>query len=626
MVGIAKSALFSARAVPTDRMDIKHIIMMKEEINARIGAFRDAMRAAGVQAAIVPQTDPHQSEYLADHWQVRRWLSGFTGSAGALVVTEQNAFIWADSRYWLQAAEQLDGTVIGVMEEGKPETPSIVDYLCSVLPAGATVGVDGMLFSIDATADLQQRFGAHGIGLRVDFNPIDSMWLDRPALPADGVFLHGEEYAGESARAKIAKVLDRAEAAGATSAFISDLAEIAWLLNIRSRDVHDNPVVTSFLYLAPEGSTLFVDDTKLDDEVRAYLTEAGVATQDYGSALDFLKALPADARVLAPTAQSAGVLASVLGGRLVAGKSPVAVLKGRKNDVQIAGVRAAMVRDGVAMVHSLMEIEQDIAEGKEITEIGVADILTKHRSAQALYFDESFDTIAGYGPHGAIVHYSATPATNATLHPDNLLLIDSGANYLDGTTDITRTITLGEPTNAQRHDFTLVMKGHIALATAVFPAGTVGPQLDALARINLWKEGLSYLHGTGHGVGHFLNVHEGPQRIHLAGNTQPLLPGMITSNEPGLYRAGEYGIRCENLVLCVDAFTTEFGDFYRFETLTLCPFDLRLFDTAIMSPEEIDWVNDYHNTVRERLLPHLDPKAQEWLLAKTAPLVKNIND
>ncbi len=595
---------------------------MSKEISGRIAALRECMRQLGVSATIVPQTDPHQSEYIADHWQVRRWLSGFTGSAGSLVVTLDGAFVWADSRYWLQAGQQLAGTGIDVMEEGKPETPDIMSYLVASLPKGATVGVDGMLFSINATRAMAHRLEAAGLHLAVDFTPVDSIWKDRPSLPDSKVFVHDVKYAGESASSKLAKVVERAEAAGAKSAFISDLAEIAWALNIRARDVESNPVVTSFLYVAAGGSTLFVDGVKISAEVSAYLADNGVSTLPYNAVMSFLGALPEDARVLVSASQSAGALEAVLGGRMVEGGSPIALLKGCKNDVQVEGIRNAMVRDGVALVKSLMEIEKTLADGGELTEIGVAEILTKHRSAQPLYFDQSFDTIAGYGPHGAIVHYSATEETNSRIYADGMLLIDSGASYLDGTTDITRTVSLGNTTNAQRHDFTLVMKGHIALAQAIFPRGTRGEQLDVLARINLWKEGLSYLHGTGHGVGHFLNVHEGPQKISLVQGTAPIEPGMITSNEPGLYREGEYGIRCENLVLTLPACTTDFGEFYRFETLTLFPFDLALFDTAIMTDGEIDWVNAYHVTVRERLLPHLEPAEQEWLLAKTVPLTR----
>lgn len=595
---------------------------MKEEIPARIATLRDYMRGAGINAAIFPQTDPHQSEYIADHWQVRRWLSGFTGSAGALVVTLNNAYIWADSRYWLQAADQLKDTGIGVMEEGKPETPSIEDWLCTNLKPGDTVGIDGMVFSINATQQLSKQLATKGIKLRVDFNPAEAIWNDRPALPLEKIFIHEEKYAGESCKSKIAKILADAAEQGANAAFISDLAEIAWTLNIRSTDVESNPVVTSFLYISKNDTTLFVDQAKLTPEVSQYLKNNGVAVEDYNTVKTFLSNLPSTARVLVAPAQTAGAVASVLESKLVAGTSPIAMLKGCKNDVQIQGVRHAMERDGVALVKSFMEIEKALATGTQITEMDIADILTKHRSAQPLYFDQSFDTIAGYAAHGAIVHYSANPQTNVVIQPENLLLIDSGASYLDGTTDITRTITLGNPTPQQKSDFTLVMKGHIALAEAVYPEGTRGAQLDALARINLWKHGLSYLHGTGHGVGHFLNVHEGPQRIHITENPTPLKPGMITSDEPGLYRSGEYGIRCENLILTVPAMTTEFGRFLKFEVLTLFPFDLRLFDTDIMTDDEINWVNSYHARVRERLMPFLNAEEQNWLIQKTETLTR----
>ncbi|MBD5256584.1 MAG: aminopeptidase P family protein [Bacteroides sp.] len=596
---------------------------MKEEIPARIATLRDYMRGAGINAAIFPQTDPHQSEYIADHWQVRRWLSGFTGSAGALVVTLNNAYIWADSRYWLQATDQLKDTGIGVMEEGKPETPSIEDWLCTNLKPGDTVGIDGMVFSINATQQLSKQLATKGIKLRVDFNPAEAIWNDRPALPLEKIFIHEEKYAGESCKSKITKILADAAEQGANAAFISDLAEIAWTLNIRSTDVESNPVVTSFLYISKNGTTLFVDQAKLTPEVSEYLKNNGVAVEDYNTVKTFLSNLPSTARVLVAPAQTAGAVASALESKLVAGTSPIAMLKGCKNDVQIQGVRHAMERDGVALVKSFMEIEKALATGTQITEMDIADILTKHRSAQPLYFDQSFDTIAGYAAHGAIVHYSANPQTNVVIQPENLLLIDSGASYLDGTTDITRTITLGNPTPQQKSDFTLVMKGHIALAEAVYPEGTRGAQLDALARINLWKHGLSYLHGTGHGVGHFLNVHEGPQRIHITENPTPLKPGMITSDEPGLYRSGEYGIRCENLILTVPAMTTEFGRFLKFEVLTLFPFDLRLFDTDIMTDDEINWVNNYHAKVRERLLPFLNAEEQNWLIQKTETLTRS---
>lgn len=595
---------------------------MKEDIKARIEQLREAMHNNNIAAVIIPQTDPHQSEYLSDHWQVRRWLSGFTGSAGDLVVTSSDAFIWADSRYWIQAAEQLADTPIAVMEDGKPETPSIAQYLVENLPVGSTVGIDGMLFNITSTRNLQQALAAKEINLKVDFNPINAIWLDRPALPENEVFIHKMEYCGEDTSSKIERIMIGVERQNANSVFISDLTEIAWALNLRAADVKYNPLVTSFLYLGPQGNTLFIDPKKINAEVATYLSARNITTLPYGEILNFLAATPADEKVLIPTAQSAGALLPILGNKAVEGTSAVAMLKAVKNETQLQGIREAMKRDGVAMVHSLMEIEAYMAAGEPLTEIGVADILLRNRKQSDMFFDLSFDTIAGFGPHGAIVHYSATPESSSTLTPDNLLLIDSGANYFDGTTDITRTITLGNPTDAQRRDFTLVMKGHIAVAKAIYPEGTRGAQLDALARINLWKEGLSYLHGTGHGVGHFLTVHEGPQSIRLNDTLAPLTPGMITSNEPGLYREGEYGIRCENLVLTTEAFTTDFGRFYRFETLTLCPFDTQLFDTSIMTDEEITWVNEYHSQVCQQLIPLLDAPAQEWLIAKTQPITK----
>lgn len=596
--------------------------MKPEEINSRIAALRDYMCSLGVEAAIIPQTDPHLSEYLADHWQVRRWLSGFTGSAGALVVTMQHAFVWADSRYWLQSAAQLKGTCIDVMEEGKPTVPTIEAYLRSNLPAGSTVGIDGMLFSINATRDLRDQLAASGISLRVDFHPADTLWSDRPALPKDKVFVHEEKYAGESPASKISKILADAASQGADAVLISDLAEVAWTLNIRSRDVESNPVLTAYLYLSPKGSTLFLDLDKLTPEVSAHLAKANVTTLPYDEAMTTVvsTAHHNNAKVLLSSTQTAGAWLTALGANAVTGTSPVAMLKAVKNDTQIQGTRHAMERDGVALVSSFMEIEQTVAAGHKLTEIDVADILLKHRKAQDLFFDISFDTIAGFGPHGAIVHYSATPETNAEVTAGSLLLVDSGASYFDGTTDITRTIALGTPTDEQRLCFTLVMKGHIAIATSIYPEGTRGAQLDALARMPLWKHGMSYLHGTGHGVGHFLNVHEGPQSIRLNDTHAPLTPGMITSNEPGVYLSDRFGIRCENLVLTVPAMTTEFGNFYKFETLTLFPFDLKLFNTMLMSDEEIQWVNNYHDTVRQRLLPLLQPAEQEWLKNKTQPL------
>lgn len=595
---------------------------MNKSIQERIAALRNAMSKNGISATIIPQTDPHQSEYIADHWQVRRWLSGFTGSAGSLVVTLDEALLWTDSRYFIQAAAQLDGSGITLMKDGLPDTPSIDNYLTGSLEAGATVGIDGMLFSISETARLRNALSARSINLCDTFSPVDDIWNDRPSLPDCKILIHDVKYAGKTASGKIAEVLANVSKEGAYSSFISALDEIAWTLNIRSRDVECNPVATSFLYISPSGSTLFIDSAKVDNESKSYLADNNVAIAPYTSINDFLAALPDNEKVLIEPAHTAGAIARVLGQRIITGASPVAYLKGRKNDTQVQGTRSAMERDGVALVKTFMEIERMLRDGEKLTEMGVARLATKFRSQQPLYFDDSFGTIAGYRGHGAIVHYSATEETDATILPEGLLLVDSGAQYLDGTTDITRTVTLGNPTPQERRDFTLVMKGHIALGTMIFPAGTRGAQLDALARQFLWKDGLSYLHGTGHGVGHFLNVHEGPQNIRLNENPATLMPGMITSNEPGLYREGLHGIRCENLILTIPAFTTEFGEFLKFETLTLFPFDLNLFDTGIMTDDEIAWVNDYHTMVRNRLMPLLDDAECLWLEEKTRPLTR----
>lgn len=593
---------------------------MNEIISGRLSQLRSKMKLAGIDAIIIPQTDPHQSEYLADHWQVRRWLTGFTGSAGTLVVTPSEALLWTDSRYFIQAGQQLASTPVVLMKDGLPETPSMTYYLTHKLVKGATVGIDGALFSINETAALRAALGKYGLPLDTAVDIVDSIWTDRPELPDTPVFVHELKYAGVPAADKIRNILSDVAEQGAAAILISALDEIAWTLNIRSRDVSCNPVATSFLYLSPSGSTLFILEEKVDEPTRAYLSDAGVEVAPYNSLLPFLGNLPECSKVLVDSMRTSVQVLESLGVRGVVGSSPVPLMKAVKNGIQIAGIRRSMEIDGVALVGAFMEIERKMAVGEKLTELAISDILTHYRSQQPGYFDESFETIAGYGPHGAIVHYSATPESSSVIEPHGLLLIDSGAQYLTGTTDITRTIAVGEPTEAERHDFTLVMKGHIALATAIFPEGTRGGQLDVLARQFLWKEGLSYLHGTGHGVGHFLNVHEGPQSIRLNDVPATLRPGMLTSNEPGLYRADVHGIRCENLVLTVDAFSTDFGKFYRFETMTLFPFDRNLFEKSIMTAEEINWVNGYHEEVFSRLSPMLDAEQKAWLRNKTLPL------
>ncbi|WP_290453542.1 aminopeptidase P family protein [uncultured Muribaculum sp.] len=595
---------------------------MTNSITHRLGRLRQKMAEAGIDLALIPHADPHQSEYMADHWHVREFFSGFNGSAGTLLVAADEAALWTDSRYFLQAESQLEGTGIRLMKDGLPSTPSITGYIAGRLRAGQRVGIDGMLFSINAEAALKSELRRHGIKLETNFKPADGIWDNRPGIPTEKIFIHHEKYAGESASEKIRKILAEAGKENAGATLISALDAIAWTLNLRGNDVKFNPVFTAFLYLADGGSTLFIDERKLTGDIKAYLAGNGVETKPYTEIEPFIAALPEGVRVLADPASTSSAFLNALGSRIVTAPSPVTILKGIKNPVQQKGIHEAMLRDGVALVKSIMEIQRRLSAGETLTETGVAETLTHFRSQSPMYFDDSFGTIAGYKGHGAIVHYEADKQSEYTLEPDGLLLIDSGAQYLDGTTDITRTISLGNPTDAERHDFTLVMKGHIALGSAIFPEGTRGDQLDAFARQFLWKEGKSYLHGTGHGVGHFLNVHEGPQSIRLNHVPTVLRPGMLTSNEPGLYVTGQYGIRCENLVLTTDAFETEFGRFLKFQTVTLFPFDIRLFDTAIMTDAEIEWVNNYHLRVRESLTPLLSADEAAWLAEATQPLTK----
>ena len=595
---------------------------MKTTIQDRLTTLRHIMANAGIDAIIIPDNDPHNGEYIATHWQTRHYLSGFTGSAGTLVVTAADARLWTDSRYFLQAGAQLDGTGITLMKDGLADTPSIEEWLKATLAKGQTVAIDGRLGSYEQLSAYKAAFEKAGLKMVLDFDPVTpELWPDRPAMPDCEVYVYDNKFAGRDAADKISDIIANVHKQDASSVIISDLAEVAWTLNIRSNDINYLPVATAHLYLNEDKTgTLFIDEAKLTDQVRAHLNNIGVTVRPYETLADFLSSLPENDRVLISVSQSSYAVAQSLGKRAVLGSSAVALLKAVKNEVEIEGERTSHIRDGVAMVRAISEIQATIRAGFPLTEMDIPNILLKYRKQGEYYVEESFETISGFGANGAIVHYAARPDTNKQIDRTSLLLIDSGANYLDGTTDITRTIALGDPTDAQRRDFTLVMKGHIALAKAKFPLGTRGHQLDALARMPLWKDGKVYLHGTGHGVGHFLSVHEGPQSVRLNDTGAPLLPGMIISNEPGFYLTDQYGIRCENLVLVVKDSTTEWGDFCAFETITLCPFDRNLFDTAIMTPEEIAWVNEYHETVCRTLAPLLEGEALAWLRNATRPL------
>jgi peptidase, M24 family len=592
---------------------------MSKSTLPRLKALRDEMGKAGITAFIIPGTDPHQSEYYASHWAARTWISGFDGSAGTAVVTTNQAGLWTDSRYFLQAAQQLEDSGFELFKEGLPDTPTIEQWLLTTLPQGATIAIDGTLFGASKAAAMKQNFESHGFRFVSDFTPFDSIWEKRPSIPKNEAFIHDEKYSGESISDKIARIMEQVRQAGADALLLAALDEIAWAFNIRGTDVECNPVVICYAYIDDSQRILFIDKAKINDTVCQYLQKNSVEIMPYENIFDFVATLPAEKKVFVDTNKINYTLLNKLHAIPVSGQSPIALLKSIKNETQLAGTREAMIRDGVALVRFFRWLEKNIDSGK-VTEITVAEKLREFRSQQSLYVGESFATIAGFNEHGAIVHYSATPESNAIISRKGFLLIDSGAQYLDGTTDITRTVSLGNLSPRQKRDFTLVMKGHIALATCHYPQGTHGAQLDALARHFLWDDHLNYLHGTGHGVGHFLNVHEGPQNIRLEENPTPLMPGMITSNEPGLYRTGEYGIRCENLVLTVPDYENEFGMFYRFETLTLFPFDTEALDISIMTEKEIEWLNSYHEMVYDRLSPMLDEEEQQWLHRKTTAI------
>lgn len=591
---------------------------MNTDISLRLEALRSDMTSRNIDAYIIPGTDPHQSEYYAEHWGCRTWISGFNGSAGTVVVTTQNAGLWTDSRYFLQATDQLAGTGIELFKEGLPETPTINSWLSSTLKRGMTIAIDGRLFSTDAVEQMIAFFATYGIKVVTDYTPFDTIWKNRPTLPTAPFFVHEEKYSGESATSKIERVIEAISKSGADAIMLSALDEIAWLFNIRGKDVCYNPMTYAYAYIDSERRILFVESNKLNEENSAYLQSIGVKQMPYNAVFEFAASVK-NRNISINPAKLNYTLNNSITCPTIREAGPIAMFKAIKNETQIEGMRRAMVRDGVALIRFFRWLDTNIDSGKA-TEISSAEALHKFRAEQELFIDDSFGTICGYNEHGAIVHYSATPETDASIRRKGFFLIDSGAQYLDGTTDITRTIPVGTITPQQKRDFTLVLKGHIALARCQFPEGTRGAQLDAIARLPLWNEGLTYLHGTGHGIGHFLNVHEGPQSIRLQENPTPLMPGMITSNEPGLYRTGEYGIRHENLLLTIPSQDTEYGKFYRFETLTLFPFDKRALDITILLPHEIAWLNDYHRMVYDKLKGSLTSEECEWLREATSAI------
>ena len=593
------------------------------EIRNRLAAFRQEMKKRQLSAFIVPSTDPHSGEYVPEHWDTRKWISGFTGSAGTAVITLSDAGLWTDSRYFIQAEEQLEGTGITLFKDRLPETPSIGEWLGSILKEGDKVGIDGWVNSHQEAQGLYNELRTYGLSLESMTEDIfTTLWEDRPSMPQTPVFILGEELTGASCTEKINRIREAISKNGASAIILSALDEIAWTLNLRGDDVHCNPVFISYLLISEEGYTLYILEEKITDEVRSYLKEHRVEIKTYPSLAEDIRTFKEKHRgvlQISPLANEALYNLSSTYTDAIIAPSPVALMKAVKNEIEQAGFRKAMERDGVALVKFLRWLEEAVPAGGE-SELSVDKKLYEFRAEQANFKGISFDTIAGYKEHAAIVHYEATPETDIPLKPEGLLLLDSGAQYLDGTTDITRTLPLGPLTEEEKQDYTLVLKGHLQLQNAQFPAGTCGTQLDVLARSAMWKCGINYLHGTGHGIGHFLCVHEGPHQIRMNHMPTLLEPGMIVTDEPGIYKAGRHGIRIENTLLIVPAQETEFGKFYKFEPLTLCPIAKEAIAICLLNDEELAWLNEYHQMVYDRLHPYLNEEEQAWLKEATSSL------
>ena len=602
-------------------------------VNQRLQDLREVMQREHLAAFIFPSTDPHQSEYVADHWKGREFISGFNGSAGTAVVTMTSAALWTDSRYFIAAEEQLKGTEYQLMKLKMEGTPTIAEWIGRECGAGAEVGIDGWCSSAnnvkDLIADLRKQ---GGITLRTNLDPLKLIWKDRPAIPENPVEIHPLDYAGETAHDKIARIRQTLREKHADGMLMSALDDIAWTLNLRGSDVYCNPVFVGYLLMSTKEVTLYINKVKLSPEVIAYLNTEGVGVAPYEDVSKGLKDYFEYNILLDPDEVNYTLYNVVrskelwskelIDSRVVEEESPVKRMKTIKNEREIAGFRSAMLKDGIAMVKFLKWLSEysKNSEYPECSEISVSDKLEALRAEQPLYRGLSFDTIAGYQAHGAIVHYEATPETDIPLKPEGFLLLDSGTQYLDGTTDITRTIALGPLTEEQKRIYTLVLKGHIQIEICKFPSGASGTQLDILAREALWREGLNYLHGTGHGVGSFLNAHEGPHQIRMEWKPAPLVAGMTVTDEPGIYLAGKFGVRIENTLLVTPYKETEFGQFLQFESLTLCPIDKSPIIVDMLLPEELSWLNAYHQRVFDTLSPHLSPSESAWLRTACAPL------
>ena len=599
-------------------------------ISQRLAALREIMSREHLAAFIFPSTDPHQGEYIPDHWKGREFISGFNGSAGTAVVTMKSAALWTDSRYFIAAEEQLKGSEFQLMKLKIEGTPTIAEWLGKECEAGVEVGLDGSCSSANAVKELIAELRHQGgITLRTNLDPLKQIWTDRPVIPQNPVEIFPMEYAGETTHDKLARIRRALRQQHADGMLMSALDDIAWTLNLRGTDVHCNPVFVSYLLISSNTTTLFVNKEKLTAEVSAYLQAEGIGVDDYENVGKGLKDYfeynilldPDEVNYTLYQVVNLKPQTSNLKPQIIEAESPVKRMKTVKNGTEIEGFRRAMLKDGIALVKFLKWLKPAVEAGGQ-TEISIDQKLTALRAEQPLYRDISFDTIAGYQAHGAIVHYEATPETDIPLKPEGLLLLDSGAQYLDGTTDITRTIALGPVTDEQKKIYTLVLKGHIQIELCKFPSGSSGTQIDILARKDMWREGLNYLHGTGHGVGTYLNVHEGPHQFRMEWKPAPLVAGMTITDEPGIYLPGKFGARTENTLLIVPYMETEFGKFLQFESLTLCPIDKAPINIEMLTSEEIQWLNDYHQMVFDRLSPHLSAEEVAWLEEATKPLKK----
>lgn len=589
---------------------------MKERgvIKQRIATLREEMEKHDIDAYLIPDKDPHLSEIPPLHWQSRTWISGFTGSQGTVVITKDKAYLWTDSRYFIQAAEEIKGTEYILCKEGIQDTLTPLELICEILNKDQSIGLDGTLFSISQIEEWQKTLSEKEIGLNTTLDLFNIIWTERPPLSAFPIFIYPLEYSGVDSQTKIKQIQDKLKQNNTEALIATALDEIAWCLNLRGNDIAYTPVFISYLLITLDHVFLFIDTKKIQPEVNAYLKEIGVETVPYSEAFDFIKNNKLFSSILLDKQTTNYTLFQSFpaGTKFKLTNNPIPLLKAIRNEAEQKGLKQVMVKDGVALVKFLIWLEQNKDSGKE-SEISIAEQLLNYRKEQDQFISESFSTIAGYKQNGAIVHYSATEKSNAMIKPQGFILIDSGAQYLDGTTDITRTIALGELTEEEKRDYTLILKGHIALASAVFPSGTRGSQLDILARLPLWENKLNYLHGTGHGVGHFLSVHEGPQSIRMNENSTTIQPGMVISNEPGVYKENSHGIRTENLMLVSEGSEGMFSDYLHFETVTLCPICTKGIIKSMLSTEEVNWLNTYHQKVYNRLRPYLSKEEQNWL-------------